>query len=61
MVTLDKMGGQNINKSAEFVGLSTDTKPLDTDMADIPNGSSFFEIDTKNVYFFNKETNSWLG
>jgi len=36
-------------------GLSTDTKPLD-----VPNGSSFYEMDTKKVYMFDAENVVWL-
>lgn len=60
MTTCDKLGGQNTTKSCEFVGLSTDVKPIDTDVVDIPNGSSYLEMDTLNVSFFNKEINAWI-
>lgn len=41
----------------EYRGLSTDTKPTDSKIA---NGSVFFEIDTAKVYMFNGETRQWL-
>lgn len=56
MVTLDKIGGQSERRACEFVGLSTDTKPT----GDIPNGSSFFEIDTLKIYFYDKENEDWI-
>lgn len=37
-------------------GKSTDVKPL----YGIPNGSSFYEIDTKKVYMFDSDTGQWL-
>lgn len=40
----------------EGVCLSTDEKPTNG----IDNGCVLFEIDTGDVYFFNKETNSWV-
>ena len=44
-------------KCYEFRGLSSDTKPVD-DI--IENGSVFFEMDTKKVYMFNKDTKEWI-
>lgn len=57
MVTMNKWGGVNGTAEAEFYGLSTDNKPVDEG---IPNGSSFFEMDTFNVYFFNSTTKTWI-
>ena len=37
-------------------GLSTDTKPTD---AFIPNGSSFLEMDTGDVYFWDSTAGTW--
>lgn len=37
-------------------GLSTDTKPTD---AYIPNGSSFLEMDTGDVYFWDADAPQW--
>ena len=39
------------------MNLSSDIKPVNEG---IPNGSSFFEMDTFNVYFFNKATKTWV-
>lgn len=39
----------------EYMGTSTDTKPLDA-----PNGSIFVEIDTGDIYFFNADSGSWV-
>lgn len=42
-------------------GLSTDTKPINTfDGRKIANGSSFFEMDTQNIKFYNADTNTWV-
>lgn len=46
MVTMSKWGA-NGSAEAEFYGLSTDSKPVDEG---IPNGSSFFEMDTFDGY-----------
>lgn len=41
---------------ADIRGLSTDEKPVDDD---IMNGSTFTEIDTGKVSFFDAESKSW--
>lgn len=41
--------------SQRLRGLSTDTKPT----KDIPNGSSFLEMDTGNVYMWDEENEQW--
>lgn len=41
-------------------GLSTDEKPTTMLGMPITNGSQFFEIDTKNVAFFNQATSEWV-
>lgn len=37
-------------------GKSTDQKPVNG----VPNGSSFYEMDTGNVYMFDGDTNTWI-
>lgn len=45
-----------------FKGLSTDTKPtVSHDGYELMNGSSFFEMDNQDVYFYDKSTESWLA
>ena len=41
--------------SQRLRGLSTDTKPTEG----IPNGSSFLEMDTGNVYMWDDENKQW--
>lgn len=38
----------------ELKGLSSESKPLDA-----PNGSTFIEMDTGNVYMFDAENGTW--
>ena len=40
----------------DFRGLSTDTKPTDGSM---PNGATFLEMDTGDVYIFDQEHEEW--
>ena len=57
MVTVNKVGGQEIGNATEFYGLSSDIKPISTDIA---NGSVFVEIDTSTVYMFNAQAQTWI-
>lgn len=43
-------------KMGEYRGLSTDSKPV----AQVSNGSTFFEMDTGKVYMFNEDSKSWV-
>lgn len=40
----------------ELRGKSSEAKPTEG----IPNGSTFFEMDTSDVYMFDAETKTWL-
>lgn len=48
--------GQYDNRTTEFYGKSSDTKPTN----DVTNGSSFVEMDTGDVYLFDEEAGQWL-
>ena len=42
-------------------GLSTDTKPTETFSGkNIKNGSTFYEIDTGDIYMYNQSTHTWV-
>ena len=62
MVTIDgtpkaKSGG---GREFEFTGLSTDEKPAGLYKGlKIANGSSFFELDTKKVLFYDEGGKQW--
>lgn len=43
-----------MNPHHQYVGLSTDSKPMNLD-----NGATFLEMDTGEIYFFDKENNMW--
>ena len=58
MITVDK---SDVNEPLSFKGLSTDTKPtVKYGSLPILNGSSFLEMDTQDVYFYDGATNTWL-
>lgn len=45
-----------------FKGASTDTKPTGVcDDMKIANGSTFFEMDTQEVYFYDGDTSDWFA
>ena len=59
MITVDK---SDVNQPLSFKGLSTDTKPtVKHNSLPILNGSTFFEIDTQDVYFYDGGTDTWLA
>lgn len=62
MVTLDEIPKIMHNNTREFSfnGLSTDDKPIGSyeGMA-IANGSTFLEVDTHTVYFYDEEGAQW--
>lgn len=59
MIT-NSIGYQDAVK-VELSGLSTDTKPTGTFAGKtIANGSSFFEMDTQNVKFYDAENDVWV-
>lgn len=58
MITLVK---DDTTNELSFKGLSTDTKPtVKYDDLAIINGSTFFEMDTQEVYFYDGDTDDWL-
>lgn len=59
MITLSK---DDVTNELSFKGLSTDTKPTVkyNDLA-ILNGSTFFEMDTQSIYFYDGSTDTWLA
>lgn len=60
MVTATRVEGNNERSTFSFKGLADDTKPIGTwEGAIIENGSSFLEIDTQNVVFFDRENQTW--
>jgi hypothetical protein len=59
MITMEGMIHKSVN--AILYGKSTDEKPTVTFQGqEIPNGAKFFEMDTKEVKFYDKDTDSWI-
>ncbi len=57
MTILNRIGGQEMDKTAEFRGKSSDTKPISPD---IPNMSTYLEADTGDLYFYDSDTQTWI-
>lgn len=56
MVTIAGDGTQSNPKAGlDYRGLSSDTKPT----ANVPNGSTFLEMNTGSVYIFDEENKTW--
>lgn len=55
MISLDRASYQTEPRYAEYVGLSTDEKPVES----VDNGDEFQEIDTGKVYKFDIDTTQW--
>lgn len=53
-MSITRNDGGITDPPADYRGLSTDTKPTNA-----PNGSTFIEIDTGTVYFFDSDNNLW--
>lgn len=45
--------------SVELRGLSTDEKPTEVANKKVDNGSTFIEIDTGKIYFYDLENEQW--
>lgn len=62
MVTLNMGNNTTRSEGWEYRGKSTDTKPVEgVDGLNIPNGSSFFEFDTGDVYFWDDDFKTWIS
>lgn len=55
-VSCDVISEYPCEVALDYRGLSTDTKPESA-----PNGSTFFEIDTGNVFGFDKGSGTWIA
>ena len=60
MITETSVSSTNRDNVYDFMGLSTDTKPVIADYPNMKNGSSFFEMDTKKIYFYDAENAQWV-
>ena len=61
MITIYSQKDKDGNKKYELDlrGLSTDTKPTQIKGATIENGSTFIEIDTGKIFFYDLDHQQW--
>lgn len=57
-MSYNRTGGSWVH---EYTGLSGDTKPVDDEAkkVSVPNGSTFLEMDTSDVYIYDKQNKTW--
>lgn len=61
MITYDVVKQIGMDAELALKGKSTDTKPtVSHDGYNIMNGSSFFEMDTQEVVFYDGSANDWF-
>lgn len=59
MISLEGEIANSVNSI--LYGKSTDEKPTVTYKGlEIPNGAKFFEMDSREVLFYDKDTESWI-
>ena len=62
MITAERVSGTNEAAKWKFTGLSDDDKPtVEWEGTKILNSSSFFEMDTFKVSFYNGATDAWIS
>jgi len=64
MISLYKIENTKLRPDGDYIsvelrGLSTDEKPGEWDGKKIDNGSAFIEMDTKDIYFYDIESEEW--
>lgn len=58
---ITNQGAFSTDKPMELYGKSTDTKPtVKLKNTKIPNGSTFLEMDTGDIYFYDSDTDAWV-
>ena len=60
MISFNGTPKSNNDSDYDFMGLSTDTKPTIEEYPNMRNGSSFFEMDSKKLYFYDAENEQWV-
>lgn len=61
MLTLLRHGNRYNKNIMHFCGTSSDEKPIGQyRLLSIPNGSEFFEMDTKTTYLYDEDNDVWI-
>ena len=59
MSSIVRVGGSNVDQSADLRGLTTDTKPTRAGGQEVPHGSIWFNMDDSTRYMYNANTDAW--
>lgn len=60
LISQDAFCGTDKHAKLSFSGKSTDTKPTETwEGIKIDNGSTFLEVDTQKLFFYDEEGKTW--
>lgn len=64
MVTIYEIKNREVKGEKEAInvelrGLSTDTKPTEVNGRDVGNGSTFIEINTGKIFFYDGQNKQW--
>lgn len=60
MITFTGTPKSNNASNYDFMGLSGDDKPTLEQFPNMENGSSFMEMDTKQLFFWDAEHEEWV-
>lgn len=58
MYSVEKVGGANNTKGAEFRGKTADKALIDVN--NVPNGSTYYDFETTELYIFDIDTKTWI-
>ena len=59
MESIVRTGGSSVDRSADLRGLSTYTKPTKANGDEVPNGSTYIEMDTGACFMYNVNNDTW--
>lgn len=64
MVTINEIKNTKLKVDGDYIfcelsGKSTDTKPVEIDDKKIDNGSTYIEMDTGKIFFYDLEDQEW--
>ena len=60
MITFTGISKTETTYEYSFKGMSTDDKPTIEEYPNMRNGSTFMEMDTKTLYFYDAENDDWV-
>jgi hypothetical protein len=58
MYSVEKMGGANNARGAEFRGKTADRALIDVN--EVPAGSTYYDYEAVELYVFDEDTKTWI-